>query len=210
MFRPDNYGYRSQTMTQTINPPSSTTTGTSTRTSTVTATNTHNDSVIFAIVTGNLNEVKRLVNISNINNVIDTKNRYTALHYAVKLPNNEIVEYLMNCGANTSIKQNEGKDAIDLSIEANKRFLVDRVIKDATKEADALFTKYDDINYKSKSLERENKQLKETNQYLEKVSAQHVEKIEQLKKENTNVKRKLEESETAFSNLLKKTKKENK
>ena len=70
-----------------------------------------------------------------------------------------------------------------LSIEANKRFLVDRVIKDATKDADGLFVKYDDLNYKNKTLERENKELKETNQYLEKVNTQHVEKIEALKKE---------------------------
>ncbi len=206
MYR-TNYGSRTQTITQTSLPSGTSINSTN---QTTLGNSVNNDNILFAIITGNLNEVKRFVNSSNVNNIIDIKNRYTALHYAVKLPNNEIVEYLMNCGANPSIKQAEGKDAIDLSIEANKRFLVDRVIKDASKEADGLFIKYDDLNYKNKTLERENKELKETNQYLEKVNVQHVEKIEALKKENSVVKRKLDESETAFSNLLKKTRKENK
>ena len=85
--------------------------------------------ILFYIVTGNLVELRKLINNSNIDNIIDTKNNYTALHYAVKLPNNNIVEYLMSCCANPNIKQNEGKDAIDLSIESNKRYLIDNLLK---------------------------------------------------------------------------------
>jgi predicted RNase H-like nuclease (RuvC/YqgF family) len=139
--------------------------------------------------------------------VIDQKNRYTALHYAVKLPNNDIVEYLMNCGADTTIKQNEGKDSIDLSIEANKRFLVNKVIEKSNKELDELYVKYDDNKYNVKTLERKNKELTETNEYLQKANTDYANKIDNLKKENVSTKRKLEDSEKAFENLLKKNRK---
>ena len=168
---------------------------------------TISDEIIFAVVTGNISEVTRLVNSSNVNNVIDTKNRYTALHYAVKQPNNEIVEYLMNCGADPSIKQNEGKDSIDLSIEANKRFLINKVFAKNEKELDELYAKYDEKNYSMKTLERKNKELNETNNYLQKTNSDYVHRIEELKEENKSIKRKLDESEKAFENLLKKNKK---
>ncbi len=225
MFRPNNFGARTQTMTQLINQNNGQTeqSSQSNQTSQTNQTNqtssssrnssghsTTNDNIIFAIVTGNLNEVRILVNSTNVNTIIDLKNKYTALHYAVKLPNNDIVEYLMNCGASPSIKTGDGKDAVDLSIEANKRFLIDRVISDASKETDGFIMKYDNLNYNNKILERENKELKETNQYLEKINSQNIEKIDNLKKENANTKRKLDESETAFTNLLKKSRKDNK
>ncbi len=166
-----------------------------------------NTDVIYAIAIEDLEQVRRLVNSSNVNNVIDHKNRYTALHYAVKQPNNEIVEYLMNCGADPSIKQNEGKDSIDLSIEANKRFLINKVIAKNEKELDELYAKYDEKNYSMKTLERKNKELSENNTYLQKNNSDYVQRIEELKEENKSIKRKLDESEKAFENLLKKNKK---
>lgn len=165
------------------------------------------DEIIFAIVTGNLREVTRLVNSTNINNVIDNKNRYTALHYAVKLPNNDIVEYLMNCGADPNIKQNEGKDSIDLSIEANKRFLINKVMAKNERELDDVYNKLDESKHTMRTLERKNKELTEANTYLEKVNGEFGKKIEELKEENKSVKRKLDDSEKAFENLLKKNRK---
>ena len=173
------------------------------------------DEIIFAIVTCNLNNLRRLVNSSNVNNIIDKKNKYTSLHHAVRIKkNDQIIEYLMSCGANPSIKQDEGRDAIDLSIESNYRYLIDRLLKDKDKELDNLYSKYDDLNYKVKGLDRTNQELTKTNEYLTKSTIEYVEKIESLKVENTNLKventnlkRKFDESEKAFSNLLKKTKK---
>ncbi len=176
-------------------------------TSTNTTISSNSDNIIFAIVTGNLFEVTRLVNSSNVNNVIDTKNRYTALHYAVKLPNNDIVSYLMKCGADPNIKQNEGKDSIDLSIESNKRFLVDKILSKTNKELDDVYTKLDENKHHTRSIERKNKELEESNNYLTKVNGEYVKKIDDLKEENKNIKRKLEDSEKAFENLLKKNRK---
>ena len=160
-----------------------------------------NDQVIFAIVTGNIINLRRLVDSSNVNNIIDKKNKYTALHHAVRIKkNDEIIEYLMSCGANPNIKQDEGKDSIDLAIEANYRFLIDKLLGEKNKD-------FDDLNCKFKTLEKTNQDLKQTNEFLSKSSNEYVEKIEILKGENLNLKRKLGESEEAFKNLLKKTRK---
>jgi len=172
------------------------------------------DKIIFYIVTGNLMELRKLINTTNIDIIIDTKNNYTALHYAVKLPNNNIVEYLMSCGANPNIKQNEGKDAIDLSIETNKRYLIDNLLKKNDVELDQLYSKFDDTQYKNRTLERTNADLKQTNEYLNKSTDQYVNKIEELKEENVKLKddnvklkRKIDDGEKAFANLLKKVQK---
>ncbi len=186
-------GYSSYTQTvtqpQSTNSNQNTATNTFSRTGTILGTNNNStgtsinspgslvtsgnssqsDQIIFAVVTGNLREVTRLVNTSNVNNVIDTTNRYTALHYAVKLPNNDIVEYLMNCGADPNIKQNEGKDSIDLSIEANKRFLINKVMAKNDKELDDIYNKLDESKHNIRTLERKNKELNESNNYLQKT-----------------------------------------
>ena len=170
--------------------------------------------ILFYIVTGNLVELRKLINNSNINIIIDNVNNYTALHYAVKLPNNNIVEYLMSCGANPDIKQNEGKDAIDLSIESNKRYLIDKLLKKNDVELDQLYSKFDDVQYKNRALERTNEDLKQKNEYISKSTDQYVKKIDELKEENVKLKddnvklkRKIDDSEKAFANLLKKVQK---
>lgn len=214
MFRNNNT--RTQTQSQTI-PNTFTgghnTLGSNTQTNSNSNTNSNysnstDDEIIFGIVTGNLNTVKRLVNSSNVNKVIDRKNNYTALHHAVRIKKNDsIIEYLMSVGANPSIKESEGKDSIDLSIDTSNRFLIDKLIKEKEAEIDKIYTKFDDVNYKMKNLERSNQDLVKTNEYLTKSNEQYAGKIEELKVENATLKRKYESSEQAFANLLKKTKK---
>ena len=184
--------------------------------------NQNNDNIMYAIITGNLNSVRTLINSTNVNTVIDRKNNYTAIHHAVRIKkNDQIIEYLLSVGANPYIKQDEGKDAIDLTIESNYRFLIDKLMKQKEAELDNIYSKFDDVNYKYKNLDKTNQQLEEENKYLKKSTEQYVAKVDELKTEinklkteNTNlgidnlkIKRKYEESETAFSNLLKKTKK---
>jgi uncharacterized protein YdcH (DUF465 family) len=166
------------------------------------------DEIMFAIVTGNLTNVRRLVTSANVNRVIDRKNGYTSLHHAVRIKKNDsIIEYLLGCGADPKLKQDEGFDSVDLAIEANYRYLIDKMLRKNEEELDNLYTKYDDLNYKVKGFEQTNQELTKTNEYLTRSNVQYVEKISELKTENTNLKRKYDESEKAFSNLLKKTKK---
>lgn len=217
MYR-NNFGTKTQTTnTQTTQNPSNlfvgnyNTLGPQTNGLTQSQTQIQNqtdDEIIFAIVTCNIGNLRRLINSSNVNNIIDKKNKYTALHHAVRIKkNDQIVEYLLSCGANPTVKQDEGKDAVDLAIEANYRYLIDRLFKEKDRELDNLYTKFDDLNYKVKGLEKTNQDLTKTNEYLKKSTTEYVEKIESLKIENSNLKRKFDESEKAFNNLLKKTRK---
>lgn len=164
--------------------------------------------IMFAVLTSNLVEVKRLVNQSNSNDIIDSINNYTALHHAVRIKgNNQIIEYLLSVGANPKLKQNENKDAIDLSIESNYRFLIDKLLNEKELELDKICDKLDAFNYEYAITKRKISVLEEENIYLKNSSTQYIEKIEQLKTENVVLKEKYESSEKAFANLLKKTKK---
>ncbi len=166
------------------------------------------DHIVYAIVTGNFINVKKLVNNLNVNKIIDVKNNYTALHHAVRIKrNNDIVEYLLSIGANPLIKQNEQKDAVDLAIESNYRYLIDKMLKDKELELTKIYTKYDEIQYENKNLNNKNNNLNDENFYLKKSTEQYIQKIQDLKTENVTLKRKYDDSEKAFSNLLNKIKK---
>lgn len=203
---------QSQSQTQTLpalfTGSSNTLGSTTTSTRTNSSRNTTGNEIMFAVLTSNLQEVMRLVNSSNVNNIIDTTNNYTALHHAVRIRgNNSIIEYLMSIRANPKLKQGEGKDCIDLAIEANYRYLIDKLLKEKDMELDKIYDKFDTVNYEYKKLQTTNATLVEENEYLKKSSSQYVEKIETLKTENAGLKRKYDESEKAFANLLKKVKK---
>ncbi len=203
MYRNNNIRYfGTQTTTQNASNINN-----NTNTNTNTNSSNNDDLIVFAIVTGNIRDVRLLVNQSNVNNIIDTKNNYTALHHAVKLPGNDIVEYLMSIGADPAIKQNEGKDSVDLAIEANKRFLINKVIEKSSRGIDDALTRLDEAKYNLRNIERKNAELTEENTYLKKINQEHLGRIEELKEENILVKRKYQESEKAFENLLKKNKK---
>ena len=122
------------------------------------------DNTLFAIITSNLAEVKRLVNLNNSNDIIDIKNNFTALHHAVRIKgNDEIIEYLMSIGANPKLKQNENKDAIDLAIDSNYRFLIDKLLNINEVELNTIHDKLDTINYEHKKLKIKNEELVEEN-----------------------------------------------
>lgn len=169
--------------------------------------NTKNQ-ILYAILVRDRVRVGELVNNANVNNIIDDVNDYTALHHAVRIRGNDsIIKYLISIGANPKLKQNENKDAIDLSIEANYRFLIDELLKDINVELDNIYDKFDNIKHDKGVLETQNKNLTEENTYLKKISTQNTEKISLLKTDNEKLKRKFEDSEKAFQNLLKKNKK---
>lgn len=210
MFR-NNYNSRTQpqpsTFTGSSNILGSTTNSTRTNSSSNSNRNSTTNDIMFAVLTSNLQEVRRLVNSSNVNDIIDTTNNYTSLHHAVRIRgNNSIIEYLMSIGANPKVKQGEGKDCIDLAIEANYRYLIDKLLKEKDVELHNIYDKFDNVNYEYKNLQTTNAVLVEENKYLKKSSTQYVEKIELLKTENAGLKRKYDESEKAFDNILKKVK----
>ena len=93
------------------------------RTSTFTFSDRNDDDIIVAIVTNNLTRLRLLLNRNNVNNVIDKKNNYTAIHYAVTLPNNDITKLILELGGNPDIKQLEGYDAYELALRSGKKYI---------------------------------------------------------------------------------------
>lgn len=176
-----------------------------------------NDDITYAIITGNINKVKELVNELNINKILNVKNKYTALHYAVTLPYNDVTEYLLNLGADLEIQQYDNKTAIDLLITSNNKFMFG-YIKDKNEES------INNLTHKIKILEAKNTDLYDSNNYhlksltnADTINNKLETQINKLKNENQHLKRKFEDkesecdkinkklatSETAFCNLLK-------
>lgn len=168
-----------------------------TRTSTILD---NTDNIIVAIVTNNLIKVKELVNKDNVNKIIDTKNKYTSLHYAVTLPNNDITQYLLDIGADPKIKQNEGFDSYELALRSCKKFIFDYY---KIKQQLSIKTLEND----NTNLKKRNLVLNNTIEFLDKSLDGYNNKIIGLTNENTKLKRDLDDAERAFENVLKKQKK---
>lgn len=167
------------------------------------------DEIMFAIITSNMTNLKKLVNLTNVNKIIDKKNNYTALHHAVRIKkNDQIIEYLMNCGADPKMKQDEGKDCIDLSIEFNYKFLIDKLLKNNDLELknkifelknkeielknkeielDKIFLKFDDLHLRFKDIEKINYKLVQKNDFLNKTNDTYIKNIDSIKIENVKL-----------------------
>ncbi len=167
-------------------------------------------SIIFAIVTNNVSNVKNLVTTKNYNNILDENTGFTALHYAISSPNvsNEIIKYLLLLGANPTDKiGKQDINSFDLAIRYNKKFLFEYFnnIQD-----DKIIV----LSNKNQILQNKLEKSEETNNFLLNSIDSYNNKILKLNdeikiKDNqiSSLKRKNEETELAFSNLLKKTKK---
>jgi ankyrin repeat protein len=167
----------------------------------------NNDDILVAIVTNNLTRLRKLLNYHNVNNIIDSKNNYNALHYAVTLPNDDIIKYILELGANPKIKQNEGYDAYDLSLRSGKKIIFEYFEKENKIKIDKLETENSILSVKIDDLKKNNEFLSESfDAFNDKISSLH-QIIEVKNKDINKLKRDLEESEKAFINVLKKNKK---
>jgi ankyrin repeat protein len=181
---------------------------------TITITANQNDSIIFYTVTSNLIEIKKKINNSNVNNIIDNKNKYTILHYAVSLQNAEIINYILDCGGDPEIKTKDGKTSYEIATEKNKILIHTYLINKKENDIYRLKSTNDDLKYKINNLES-------SLEYSKKSSENYNLKIDKLNNENISLKRKIEddnikiiklekdldETKTAFNNLLKKHRK---
>jgi len=166
-----------------------------------------NDDIIVAIVTNNYNKLKSLLNRNNVNNIIDTKNNYTALHYAVTLPNNDITKLILELDGNPKIKQDEEYDAFELALRSGKKYIFQYFEQKQQSKITNLETDNTKLLLKVDDLKRTNENLNESiDKFNNKINALHK-VIECKDKEIGNLKRDLDESEKAFTNLLKKNKK---
>lgn len=243
MFRP--YFTQTESRTSTQNNSTGTRNGTQVETQSFTGTSNtlgsnyvktgtrnsigSNDALIYAIVVGNINDVKKMVNSSNVNEIIDTKNKYTALHYAIMQKNSEIVEYLLNCDADPYIKfQNSigrySQDPIELAVDVRFRQFIDDILKKKEQELskkeqelNIAYCRLDKLREKQEKMEgvenlnailiEENKSLTRQNCDLTEENKKLLKRANELQEDNVALKKQRDEKERAFDNLLKRTKK---
>jgi ankyrin repeat protein len=177
------------------------------------STNNHSD-IIYNLSTDNYEAFAALLNESNVNDIIDTKNGYTALHYAIMFNREKFITFLLEKGANTDIKTSENQDAFDLSLKYQNKisFLheIDKKNK-ANSELQRIITmKERDI----KDLEINNKYLDDMfnevtlkNSLLKVDNENLKEEINTLKNGNQTLKRKYDKLEQSYDSLLSKFKK---
>lgn len=179
-------------------------------------TNEVSSNIIYEIIVGNYQMIVKLINSSNANDIIDNKNYYTALDYAIQVKNNQIIEYLLRIGTNPYKLKPNGKNSIDTAIEFNNKFFIEKILAKKDNELDLFFSKYDNLTHKTKQFEKTNSELinlntnlTNANELLRKENNKLKSEIIQLDTIISDTKRKLESSEKAFGNLLKKTKNTN-
>ena len=101
------------------------------RTRTLSQTSTIKGSdVIYCMSIDDLKGLKNLVTESNVNQIIDTKNKYTALHYAIRFNNESMIDYLLSIGANPLLETIDKENAFDLSFKYQIKVVYDYEIKD--------------------------------------------------------------------------------
>jgi ankyrin repeat protein len=138
--------------------------------------------ILYNISIDNLNELRNLITEANINNIIDSKNGYTALHYAIKLNHDKIIDFLLNMGANPTIKTYDKQDSFDLSLKYQSKFLITYEINDKK----AVNT---ELQKTVSSLERKISNLETNNKYLVKSIDDATIKIGLLKDEVLSLKK---------------------
>ena len=214
---------------------SSTTTSTANRVNTLSNT-TQSTNVIYAIALDDLDTVKQLVNSSNVNNVVDQKNGFTALHIAIsKSSGSDIVKYLLSVGANADVKTKSNLDSYEMAFDHKKRCVFDHAVEQKQNTIDALLVKNDTLNNKVADLTEKNSYLTKSNeQYGLKLRTEVAQakastgevsritklydeksnecntlkrKVGELTEENTKLRKDLSDAESALTNVLKKHKK---
>lgn len=158
---------------------------------TITATD---ESIICAIVTDKIDELKKYVTDSNVNKIIDSKNGFTALHHAIKHGNKEIITYLLSLNPNTEIKTLCGDDIYDLSLKYHNRIIFDIINKKKDDKISSLekdvFRLNDDNKYKDTRINYLSKSIDQTyakNQGLNTKITEAEKEIKDLKKKNENM-----------------------
>jgi uncharacterized coiled-coil protein SlyX len=178
-----------------------------------------------AIMNNNLQEVRRFVSSSNINNII-TQNGYTPLTVALSFENNnDIVNYLLELLPTLT---NVDKDIIEKSRKEYLPLLVQHFTRSQQKKIDSLCDKNDDLKKRNETLESNikymnnsisgfNEKLSENKRIIEKLTSDNKtltaelktknREIEIYQEETNKIKRKYQDLEAVNEVLLKKTKK---
>jgi FtsZ-binding cell division protein ZapB len=149
---------------------------TTTRTKTDFFRNSDNANIVYYLSIGNMVEIKRLINTLNVDDIIDDKNNYTALHYAIRFGNKEIIDYLLSINSSITKKNINNEDALDLCLKYQNRDLITNTLNDKN-------TKISNLKKDIDTLERKHKMVETNNTYLVRSVDNLVEKNDALKHE---------------------------
>lgn len=157
--------------------------------------------ILYNIIQQNNDLLFRLINEANVNNIINNKNGYTALHYAIQMDNKELIEYLLNIGASIELYSNINENAIDLSLKYKSKHAINYQInelkntnKELNKKISVLDKNINDINIDRKFLSETINDLMSKNTSLKKNNDNYL-------INNKSLKRKYDEFELKYNNL---------
>jgi len=141
---------------------------------------TKNNDIIYAISTENFEDFSKLITEANVNSIIDTKNRYYAIHYAVKFNNEKMMQHLLNMGANPYLKTLKGEDAFDLSLKYQTKYVITNQLNNLKETNTTLHKTISTLDKKLNNLEDNNK-------YLSKSLDDLMDKNNMLKNQNNSL-----------------------
>jgi ankyrin repeat protein len=177
------------------------------------AANNHSD-IIYNLSTDNYEAFTLLLSDANVNDIIDTKNGYTALHYAIMFNKEKFITFLLEKGALPDIKTYENQDAFDLSLKyQNKTAFLHEI--DKKNKANSELQRIITMNERDiKNLEINNKYLDDMfnevtlkNSLLKTTIENLNDENNTLKMSNQTLKRKYDKLEKSYDGLLTKFKK---
>jgi hypothetical protein len=125
------------------------------------------DDIIYSLSTDNYEEFTRLVNKNNVNDIIDNKNGYNALHHAIRANNNKMIDYLLSIGADPYIKTGSNssfsfiiqEDAFDLSLKFQNKHIITYELNENKKKNSELQKTISTLEKKILNLDTNNKYL---------------------------------------------------
>lgn len=171
--------------------------------------------ILVTLLGRNINKIKELIDQHNVNDIIDDETGFTALHYAVSLPNNNnVIKFLLENGANPKKVQKDNIDSYEVATSQNKKYIYEFFKNKQDNKINDLEVKNIDLNNKVTNLEKINKHLESTfdtyNEKIKKLNSEIKNKDSEIKNKDDEIKklkRKNSDTEEAFNQLLKKIKK---
>ena len=183
----------------------------STKTETIT---TLRNNILYYMSIGNYIEFCKLISSTNVNDIIDSKNGYTALHYAIRLNDEKMIQFLLNNHANPYLKTYAKEDSFDLSIKYQTKYVITNEMNTTNKTLSTLNRKIKDYEINNRYLVKSVDELTEQVITLRQNNGNLTEQVTTLKKENESLtndvksmKRNYDSLEQSYSGLLKKIRK---
>jgi ankyrin repeat protein len=129
------------------------------------------------IFNNNYKNLIEQINEKNVNNILDKKTKYTAIHYAIKNNSSKIIDYLLSIGANYYLKTSDGESCSDLALKYQCKFFFSKIDNDRSILKDRL----EDIQYDKIELEYKIKDYKKEIEKVTKINIKNKDEVKKVK-----------------------------